>query len=372
MSSVFWQHVRALTLKECRQIARDKSSIILGLILPFVLIVLFGQGIRFDVKDVRLAVADLERSEASANIAGTLAANKTFLVDRVQSRREAMALLERFEAEAVVILDRAKPGDPVEVLVDGIGAPRAAMAEQAVKRVIVEALARQQAREADTVGNIPGTFVNVLPRIWFNESLESTRYLIPGLCVIILNMAGTMLTSLVVAREWERGTMEALMATPVSRAAILLSKTIPYFVIAMAGWTVCLLTAVFVYGVPFRGSVAAMLAGTVLYLLFSLGMGLVLSAATRSQFVSCQGALFLSFLPAVFLSGFIFDLRSMHPLASAVAHIFPAVYYLDILKVSFLTAGMEELLVKNLLILSLYAGFFMLLAYRLLAKRVRA
>ena len=283
-----------------------------------------------------------------------------------------MALLERFEAEAVVILDRAKPGDPVEVLVDGIGAPRAAMAEQAVKRVIVEALARQQAREADTVGNIPGTFVNVLPRIWFNESLESTRYLIPGLCVIILNMAGTMLTSLVVAREWERGTMEALMATPVSRAAILLSKTIPYFVIAMAGWTVCLLTAVFVYGVPFRGSVAAMLAGTVLYLLFSLGMGLVLSAATRSQFISCQGALFLSFLPAVFLSGFIFDLRSMHPVASAVAHIFPAVYYLDILKVSFLTAGMEELLVKNLLILSLYAGFFMLLAYRLLAKRVRA
>ena len=365
MNVRFWKQVWALTLKECRQIARDKSSIILGLVLPFVLIVLFGHGITFDVKDIRIGVVDLERSEASANVVSILKGTDTFKVRSFQSRQAAAEALTRFDLEATVVFDRQMRGEPVEVLVDGINAPRAAMTEQAVKRVVSEALMRHESERA------AGASVAVMPRIWFNESLESTWYLIPGLCVIILNMAGTMLTSLVIAREWERGTMEALMATPVSRAAILLSKTIPYFAIAMAGWTVCFLTAVFFYGVPLRGSVLVMLAGTVLYLLFALGMGLVLSAATRSQFISCQGALFLSFLPAVLLSGFIFDLRSMDPAASAVAHIFPAVYYLEILKVSFLTAGMEALLIKNLLILSLYAAFFMIVAYRLLAKRVR-
>lgn len=362
MTSVFWQHVYALTYKECCQIARDKSSLILGVLLPFVLIVLFGHGITFDLKDVRVGVADLERTEASASATGTLEANETFEVTRLTSRQAAADALARFEVEATVVFDRHADNEPVEVLVDGISAPRAAMVRQALVQTVTEEMSRYTHQRPA---------VAVTPRIWFNESLESAWYLIPGLCVIILNMSGTMLTSLVIAREWERGTMEALLATPVSRAAILLSKVIPYFVIAMAGWTVCFLTAVFVYGVPLRGSFLVMLAGTILYLLFSLGMGLVLSAATRSQFVSCQGALFLSFLPAVFLSGFIFDLRSIHPVANLVAHLFPAVYYLEILKTSFLTAGMDMLMAKNLLILTGYASFFMIVSYRLLAKRVR-
>ena len=192
-----------------------------------------------------------------------------------------------------------------------------------------------------------------------------------GPFVIVLTLTGCMMTSLVLAREWERGTMEAMIATPASPSAILVSKTFPYFCLGMLGWALCMTAAYFLYEVPVRGSFWLILSSSALYLLMGLGLGLVISGVTRSQFLASQVTVLVSFLPAVILSGFIFDLRSAPAWADAMAHCLPPVYYLEVLKVGFLTGGMEELVMKNMVILSLFAAAAFTASYRLCQKRLR-
>lgn len=189
--------------------------------------------------------------------------------------------------------------------------------------------------------------------------------------MIVLTLTGCMMTSLVLAREWERGTMEAMIATPASPSAILVSKTFPYFCLGMLGWALCMTAAYFLYEVPVRGSFWLILSSSALYLLMGLGLGLVISGVTRSQFLASQVTVLVSFLPAVILSGFIFDLRSAPAWADAMAHCLPPVYYLEVLKVGFLTGGMEELVTKNMVILSLFAAAAFAASYRLCQKRLR-
>ena len=211
-------HVKALCLKETRQILRDKSAILLGVVLPLILIILFGHGLSFDVKDIRLAVVNSQSGEASTLYTQALSANKTFIVNVYSDRTQAMKALEHFEVEAALFFEKQSSDNQAQLLVNGIDSPRATMVANAVLGTIQSAGSAAR----DSVG------INVIPRIWFNESAESRWYLVPGLLVIILTMIGTMLTGLVIAREWERGTMEALLATPISPWALLLSKTIMY------------------------------------------------------------------------------------------------------------------------------------------------
>ena len=293
----FWRHVCALSLKESRQILRDKSAILVGGILPVLLIILFGYGISFDVKDIRLAVAASETSSAASQYTQALTHNESFSVAVYPSRIEALRALDRFDAEAALIFEKRPDSGEMQLLVNGIDAPRASMVANAVLSTIQNA------------AGTASTGITVVPRVWFNESVESRWYLVPGLIVVILTMIGTMLTGLVIAREWERGTMEALLATPISPWALLLSKIIPYFALGAFGWLLCVAAAVFWYDVPVRGGFWLITLSSALYLLVSLCIGLVISAATRSQFLSSQIALLASFLPAVILSGFIFDLR---------------------------------------------------------------
>lgn len=165
-------------------------------------------------------------------------------------------------------------------------------------------------------------------RIWFNEAANSTWYLVPGLIVIIMTLVGAFLTALIMAREWERGTLESLFVSPVGRAEILLSKIIPYFLLGMAGLLLCLGAARWLFEVPMRGSLLLFFLSSSLYLVVALGMGLAISSVTRSQFLSCQIAIVVSFLPAVILSGFLFDLRSVPLVARIVGNILPATYYM--------------------------------------------
>lgn len=360
---LFWQHVKALTIKETRQILRDRSSFILGVIFPLILIVLFGQGMTFDIRNIQLGIVAEVPNEKTNQITASLQANQSFETHVFRSSQEGMEALKGFDVEGLLIFKQMGGETKAQILVDGIDAPRASSITGAVTGAIA---AVQQAHGAKSVG------VEVMPRVWFNESNNSRWYLVPGLFVIILNMSGTMLTSLVVAREWERGTMEAMLATPISPLAFLLSKTIPYFFLSMIGWTMCLLAALFWYEIPLRGSFLLMVTATAIYLIMSLGMGLVISGATRSQFVSSQMAVMVSFMPAMILSGFIFDLRCVPAWAAALSNCFPAVYYLEILKTTFLTGGMVELMVKNMVMLTFFAMLFMGWAYRQCQKRVRA
>lgn len=361
--SLFWQHVKALTLKETRQIFRDRSSLILGVIFPLILIVMFGQGITFDIRSIRLGVVVETPNEVTSQVTASLQANRSFETEIFRSSQEAMQALKAFDVEGLLIFKQMQGQTQAQLLVDGIDAPRASSITGAVTGAVQTV---KMAHGAKVSG------VEVMPRIWFNESNNSRWYLVPGLFVIILNMSGTMLTSLVVAREWERGTMEAMLATPISPLAFLLSKTIPYFCLSMVGWTMCLLAAVFWYEIPIRGSFILMVLASAIYLIMSLGMGLVISGATRSQFVSSQMSVMVSFMPAMILSGFIFDLRSVPAWANVLSSCFPAVYYLEILKTSFLTGGMVDLMAKNMAVLVFFMLLFMGWAYRQCQKRVRA
>lgn len=357
----FWRHVFALSLKESRQIIRDKSSILVGVILPLILLILFGYGISFDVKDIRLAVVADQSGAQSVLYTQALTNNDSFIVDVFPTRKEAFDALNRFDAEAVIIFEKRPVAGEVQLLVNGIDAPRASMVANAVLATIEGAGSLQTQSKG----------ITVIPRIWFNESAESRWYLVPGLIVIILTMIGTMLTGMVIAREWERGTMEAILATPISPWALLLSKIIPYFVLGAFGWGLCMIAAVWVYHIPVRGSLWLITLSSAIYLLVSLCIGLVISGSTRSQFLSSQIALLASFLPAVILSGFIFDLRSAPQWANVIAYAMPPVYFLDLLKVGFLTGGMQALVVKNLLVLVAYAAVLLLLARHFCEKRVR-
>ena len=357
----FCRHVFALSLKESRQILRDKSSILVGVVLPIILLILFGYGISFDVKDIRLAVVADQSGTQSVLYTQALTNNDSFIVDVFPTRKEAFDALNRFDAEAVIIFEKRPVAGEVQLLVNGIDAPRASMVANAVLATI-EGTGSLQTQSKG---------ITVIPRIWFNESAESRWYLVPGLIVIILTMIGTMLTAMVIAREWERGTMEAILATPISPWALLLSKIIPYFVLGAFGWGLCMIAAVWVYHIPVRGSLWLITLSSAIYLLVSLCIGLVISASTRSQFLSSQIALLASFLPAVILSGFIFDLRSAPQWATVIAYAMPPVYFLDLLKVGFLTGGMQALVVKNLLVLVAYAAVLLVLARHLCEKRVR-
>lgn len=357
----FWRHIFALSLKESRQIIRDKSSILVGVVLPLILLILFGYGISFDVKDIRLAVVADQSGAQSVLYTQALTNNDSFIVDVFPTRKEAFDALNRFDAEAVIIFEKRPVAGEVQLLVNGIDAPRASMVANAVLATIEGAGSLQTQSKG----------ITVIPRIWFNESAESRWYLVPGLIVIILTMIGTMLTGMVIAREWERGTMEAILATPISPWALLLSKIIPYFVLGAFGWGLCMIAAVWVYHIPVRGSLWLITISSAIYLLVSLCIGLVISGSTRSQFLSSQIALLASFLPAVILSGFIFDLRSAPQWANVIAYAMPPVYFLDLLKVGFLTGGMQALVVKNLLVLVAYAAVLLVLARHLCEKRVR-
>ena len=357
----FCRHVFALSLKESRQILRDKSCILVGGVLPIILLILFGYGISFDVKDIRLAVVADQSGTQSVLYTQALTNNDSFIVDVFPTRKEAFDALNRFDAEAVIIFEKRPVAGEVQLLVNGIDAPRASMVANAVLATIEGAGSLQNQSKG----------ITVISRIWFNESAESRWYLVPGLIVIILTMIGTMLTAMVIAREWERGTMEAILATPISPWALLLSKIIPYFVLGAFGWGLCMIAAVWVYHIPVRGSLWLITLSSAIYLLVSLFIGLVISASTRSQFLSSQIALLASFLPAVILSGFIFDLRSAPQWANVIAYAMPPVYFLDLLKVGFLTGGMQALVVKNLLVLVAYAAVLLVLARHLCEKRVR-
>ena len=329
--SLWLTHAAALTLKETRQILRDKSAILLGVFMPLMLIILFGYGLSFDVRNIRLGVVDMARTEQTERITASLVSNESFKTTVYAARGEALKALENFEIEALAVFEKQNTSTVSrQIVVDGIDAPRATMIVNAVSGAAGIAMAG----ESDGAGTI------VVPRIWFNESVISTWYLVPGLFVIVLTLTGCMMTSLVLAREWERGTMEAMIATPASPSAILVSKTFPYFCLGMLGWALCMSAAYFLYEVPVRGSFWIILGSSALYLLMGLGLGLMISGVTRSQFLASQVTVLVSFLPAVILSGFIFDLRSAPAWADVMAHCLPPAYYLEVLKVGFLTGGM--------------------------------
>ena len=262
---------------------------------------------------------------------------------------------------------RLSRGDAeVQVLVHGIDANRARIIQNYAQGAIGVWAARRTAQGKQVLSGP----VQVQNRLWFNEANESRYFLVPGLVVVVMTLIGALLTSLVVAREWERGTIEALFVTPVRPGEILLGKTVPYFVLGMIGLALCLLAAKFLFHVPFRGSVLVLTGVSMLYLLVALALGLLISTTLKSQFVASQITLLVTFLPAVMLSGFLFDLRSLPAVVQFITFLLPARYYVTLLQTIFLPGDVWAVILPNAAVLAAMMVALLWLARRATRKEL--
>ncbi len=254
----------------------------------------------------------------------------------------------------------------VQLLVHGSDANRARIIEGYAKGVVGQWTALQSA----TAHNVAIGPVILTDRMWFNETIESRHFLVPGLIVLIMTLIGALLTALVMAREWERGTLEALFVTPVRANEIILGKTIPYFVLGLAGLVLCILAAKFLFHVPLRGSIWLLAGTSILYLLVALAIGLLISSTAKNQFVASQVTVLVTFLPALMLSGFVFDLRSVPVAVRFITYFLPARYYVALLQTIFLAGDIWSVILPNAIALAGMATFLMFLARRATQKKL--
>ncbi len=350
-----WRRLRALTVKETRQLVRDKSNLMVGLFLPVVLILIFGYGLSFDVRNASVGIVSQDSSPTARDVVAGFYLSPYFTVTELHSMRDAQRLMRSGKIEAIVYLQsdfsrQLAAGDAtIQVLVNGVDANRARVLESFAQGAIGQWSVKRAAAGAGSA--MPTPAVQLQTRLWFNEANTSTYFLVPGLIVLIMTLNGALLTSLVMAREWERGTLESLFVTPINTFELIASKLIPYFGVGLAGLTMCLLAGKFLFFVPIRGSLLLIVLISMLYLLVSLSLGLLISAATKNQFLASQIALITSFLPALMLSGFIFDLRSVPVIVRAISTVLPPTYYVEALQTLFLAGNVPGLLIKDVAVL---------------------
>jgi ABC-2 type transport system permease protein len=320
------RRIWALMKKEARQIVRDPSSIAIGVVLPVILILLFGYGLSLDVKEVKVAVVTEASSPQAAELAAGFQLSAYFQPQLMTSMPRAQELMRQRKVDGIVLIrsnfarNTNLGGAPVQVVVNGTDANRARIIQGYAQGAMGQWAARRAA-EGESVSVGP---VTVQDRLWFNAANDSHYFLVPGLIVLVMTLIGAFLTAMVMAREWERGTLESLFVTPVRADEILLGKTVPYFVLGMIGLALCLFAAKFLFHVPIHGSIWLLAGTSMLYLVVALAIGLLISSWTRSQLVASQITLLATYLPAVMLSGFLFDLRSMPTAVRYITYGLPA------------------------------------------------
>src|SRR5262245_17804756 len=364
--------VWSLVKKEGRQVVRDPSSIAIGIVLPVALILLFGYGLSLYVTNTPVAVVLEDPSPAATELAASFQLSPYFDARLMTSMRDAQQLMLERKVDGIV---RSRPdfgrrlgqGDAeVQLLVHGVDANYARIVQTYAQGAVGQWAAR---RSAEGKESLTGP-VTVQSRMWFNETNESRYFLVPGLVVLIMTLIGGLLTSLVMAREWERGTLEALFVTPVRPEEIILGKTIPYFILGMIGFMLCLLSAKFLFYVPFRGSVVVLTGASMLYLLVALALGLLISSSVKNQFVASQITLLVTFLPAVMLSGFLFDLRSMPATVRLLTYALPARYYVALLQTIFLAGDIWSIILPNAAVLAVMMVVLLWLTRRVTEKKL--
>jgi ABC-2 type transport system permease protein len=338
----------AVARKELLQLRRDPRSLVLAFVLPLLLLVLFGYAITWDVRDIETAVLDQDRSARSRELLDAFSASGYFEIERhLSGPEEIRPLLDRGEVQLVLVIppDFAGgfgAGAELQAILDGSDANTATIALGYARGVV--------ASLAGGPGGRPATPIEVASRVWYNEELESRNMIVPGLVAVIMMIIAAMLTSLTIAREWERGTMEQLAATPVTRLEVVLGKLLPYLGIGLLDVVTSSLLGVLLFGVPFRGNPALLMVLSFFFLLGALGLGMFISARTKSQLLATQVAMIATFLPAFLLSGFMFAISVMPAALRAVTFLVPARYFLVVTRGIFLKGvGVEVLRVQGLL-----------------------
>ncbi len=365
--------MNGLIRKEFLQILRDPSSIAIAFLMPFFLLLLFGYGVSLDAEHVPVALVVEAPDSETASLAGSFMASRYFSPTVYSRMSEAITAMNERQADAIVHLRSdfgrmiySSGGAPIQVIIEGSDANTGRLVSGYIEGTVQIWLA-QQARLKGQSLQAP---VDMRPRIWFNSEVRSQNFLVPGLIAVIMTLIGALLTSMVVAREWERGTMEALAVTPVTMTEILLGKLIPYFILGMGGMTLAVSMAYFLFEVPLRGSLWLLIATSALFLLVALGMGLLISIIARNQFVAGQVAIIVTFLPAFILSGFIFDIASMPVGVQVITHLIAARYYVAILQTIFLAGDIWSVIAPNTMALFVMAVFFLGVSRRMARKRL--
>ncbi|MGD2044902.1 MAG: ABC transporter permease [Gemmatimonadota bacterium] len=366
----------AVARKEWIQLRRDTRSMILAFALPLFLLLFFGYAITWDVNDIPVAVLDQDRTAESRELIDAFVASGYFtVVEYLESAPEVDESLIVGSVKGVITIppgyasELASPTRPAEVqlLLDGSDANTATIALN-----YADAIATRHGARALMPGQDLRPAVSLETRTWYNPNLESRNMIVPGLIAVIMSIIAAMLTALTIAREWERGTMEQLAATPVSRVEVVVGKLLPYLAIGILDVAVTVTAGMFIFGTPLNGSLLLLAVLTILFLTGALGLGMFISAAVKSQVLATQIAMVATYLPAVLLSGFLFDIASMPTVLRGVTFLIPARYYVTVTRGIFLKGVGATVLWPQALLMLLYALVGLTLATRAFKKELAA
>jgi ABC-2 type transport system permease protein len=369
----------AVAKKEIVQVLRDFRSLMIVLIMPVILVLLFGYGVNLDLKHLPIYVYDRDGSQQSQDLLKRFQASDYFEIIRVVNNyRDLARAIDDGHAKLGIVIpwdfsQRLHDGRPAQIqaLVDGTDDNTANVVIGYSQAVVEGYSSDLQLDWLHSHGQMAKpTPIRVETRTWYNEDLESSAFIVPGVLALVMSVIGAFLTSLTIAREWERGTMEQLISTPVTPFEIMFGKLVPYFVIGMIDVMVCALIALYWFHVPFRGSFTTLLISSVMFMIVVLSMGFFISVIAKSQLAASQIALLATFLPAFLLSGFLFAIEQMPTVLQWITHIFPARYYVSVLKKIFLKGSPATLLYADLIPLAIFTVLLALLATHSFQKKL--
>lgn len=374
-----WHRLAAVVRKEILQIRRDLASLLITVAMPLLLMLAFGYGVRFDIQHIPVYVYDREGSQQSQDFLKHFQASEYFRV--IKSVNNYQALIDAIDTDACRLAlviptdfsERLNAGGPVSVqaLIDATDNNSANVGisySEAVVQAYNQHIQLEWLQGHGETAVQPPLSVDV--RTWFNEDLESTANIVPGVVAIIMAVIGSFLTSLTIAREWERGTMEQLVSTPITPLELMIGKLVPYFLIGLFDTALCAGLAIWWFDVPFRGQWNVFVLSCTLFLLVVLALGYLVSVVAKSQLAASQAALISTFLPAFLLSGFIYPIDQMPAVIQIITHVIPARYFMSIIRDVFLKGTPFMLLLDDLLALALFAAVLTFLATRAFQKQL--
>jgi len=373
------RRITAMMRKEFIQIARDVRSLLIIFAIPLILLFIYGYAVNLDVKHVPLCVYDRDGSQESQDLLKGFQATEYFNIVRLsRNYREVVQDIDMGGCAMAIVIPhdfsqklRTGMGTSVQALLDASDSNSANIGLGYAQGIVAAYSSRVQVDWAHRRGAAPPTPpLDVRARTWFNEDLESMANIVPGVVALVMAVVGAFLTSLTIAREWERGTMEQLISTPVGALEIQIGKLIPYFLIGMADTAVCAALGVWWFGVPFRGSWAVLFGSSALFLVVVLSLGYWMSVTAKSQLAASQMALVATFLPTFLLSGFLFPIDQMPVVVQGITRVLPARYYVTILRNVFLKGTPISLFASQLFALGIYALVLVTMATRSFQKRL--
>jgi len=369
----------AMARKEFIHIFRDPRSLGMGIAMPMILLILFGYALTLDVDKVPMVIWDQNRSQVSRELVSRFLGSRYFsLQGLVNNYREVEEAIDSRRALASLIIPpdfsgRLASGHkaPLQLIIDGSDSNTATIAmgyaEGITMRfnqdIALKEIQRQGGRAVETP-------IDFQPRVWFNADLESRNYIIPGLIAVIMMVIAALLTSLTVAREWEQGTMEQLISTPVKAPELILGKLFPYFCIGMFDVLLAVLMGEFLFHVPLRGNVALIFGMAAIFLIGTLSLGLFISIVAKSQLLASQIAMVATFLPSFLLSGLAYPIRSMPVVLQGVSYFIPARYFITLLKGIYLKGVGPRILAGEAIFLVIFSLLMFILANKKFKKKL--